>query len=56
MSGIVTAINLGRVDFFSHWMHAWIRVWPLAFIAALGAAPIARGIVSRLIAKPTQPS
>jgi hypothetical protein len=51
--GVVTAINLGPSDLVTHWMQAWIRVWPAAFIAALAAAPVARNIVSRIAAKPT---
>jgi hypothetical protein len=49
MSGVLTALFVG-IDqlFISHWMHAFIYAWPVAFPAVLIVSPIVRKIVLRL--------
>lgn len=49
MSGIMTYINVGIDQFFlSHWMHAWIIAYPIAFISVLVFSPVITKIVNRL--------
>lgn len=53
MTGFVTWLNLGfPPDFVKRWMLAFGKAWPLAYLAALIAAPFAqratRFVVSRL--------
>lgn len=53
MSGIVTLINQGYSEvFFSQWMHAYIRVWPIAFCLLYVLRPLVMKIVARLIEQP----
>ena len=53
MSGIVTLINQGLFEgFFAQWMHAYIRVWPIAFGLLYILRPLVTKIVSALVVKP----
>lgn len=53
MSGVVTAINLGvDGDFLRNWGAAWIKVFPIAFVALLTFRPLAGSITSRLVGPP----
>ena len=55
MSGIVTLINQGWFDgFFSQWMHAYVRVWPIAFVLLFVLRPLVTQIVARLVQSPTK--
>ncbi|MCZ8377181.1 MAG: DUF2798 domain-containing protein [Beijerinckiaceae bacterium] len=43
MTAVVTYLNIGTPpDFIARWLHAFVIAWPLAYIAALIASPIAR--------------
>lgn len=43
MTAVVTFLNVGAPpDFVARWLHAFVIAWPLAYIAALIASPIAR--------------
>lgn len=43
MTAVITWLNLGFVpDFLGRWMKAFVVAWPLAYLAALSAAPFAR--------------
>jgi len=43
MTAFVTYLNLGFVaDFVPRWFKAYLMAWPLAYCAALIAAPLAR--------------
>ena len=53
MSGVITAINLGVDDeFVGHWLGAWIRVLPIAFVAVVLFRPIAAELTIRLVGPP----
>jgi hypothetical protein len=55
MSGIVTLINQGWFDgVFSQWMHAYVRVWPIAFVLLFVLRPLVTKIVARLVQSPTK--
>lgn len=57
MSGVVTVINLGLDDLFiRHWMGAWVRVFPIAFVAVLVFRPIAAKLTIRLVGPPSAPA
>ena len=50
MSGIVTLINQGYFDgFFAQRMHAYIRVWPIAFVLLYILRPLVTKIVAYLV-------
>lgn len=50
VSGTLTLLNHGWGDgFFGYWMHGYALAWPVAFPAAVLAAPVARKIVARLV-------
>lgn len=52
MTAVVTALNVGvPPDFMSRWMHAFVVAWPLAYCAALIAAPIARRGTAYIVAR-----
>lgn len=54
MCAVVTAINLGvHHDFAGQWLHAWIRVFPIAFVAVLMFRPIAMRATITLLGPPT---
>ena len=56
MSGVVTAINLGfGGGFVSHWAHAWIRVFPIAFVAILLFRPLSMRITVAILGPPNAP-
>lgn len=43
MTAVVTFLNVGTPpDFVARWLRAFVVAWPLAYIAAMIAAPIAR--------------
>lgn len=43
MTAVITFLNLGAPpNFIALWMRAFLIAWPLAYCAALIAAPIAR--------------
>ncbi len=51
MSGLITLINLGWVDDFGRlWLRAFMSAFVFAFPAILLVLPVARRIVSRLVA------
>lgn len=51
MTSVITYINVGMpADFLRRWMTAFVIAWPLAYIAALIAAPIARRGTARILA------
>jgi hypothetical protein len=55
MSGVVTAINLGiDGEFVAHWMSAWVKVFPIAFLAIMLFRPVATRITIRLVGPPTR--
>ena len=58
MTAFITYLNLGfPPDYVSRWLHAYAIAWPLAYIAALIAAPIARrgtAAIIRLIDGPAK--
>jgi Protein of unknown function (DUF2798) len=49
MSGVITLINIGLGDFFSHWMKAFFPAWGLAFLAISMVLPVAHKIVKIII-------
>lgn len=50
VSGIATLRNAGLVDgFFNLWLGAWLPSWLIAFPVVLVVAPIARGLVGRMV-------
>lgn len=52
MSGLVTFINTGlKPDFVSIWLHAFIKVWPIAF----GLLFILRPLVMKIVGALTEP-
>lgn len=52
MTGFVTWLNLGLPpDFLWLWLRAWVKTWPLAYLAALIAAPSARRLTAWSVAK-----
>lgn len=54
MSGVVTLINQGFGDgYFSQWMHAYIRVWPIAFVLLFILRPLVMKIVAALVTQPS---
>jgi hypothetical protein len=54
MSGVVTAINLGvDHEFVGHWFGAWIRVFPIAFVAIVLFRPRAMRLTVRLLGPPS---
>ena len=51
MTSFVTWKNLGLPpDFISRWMQAFLPAWPLAFLSALIALPIARAGTAKILA------
>ena len=53
VSGISTLRAVGFGEFgIGLWLAAWIPSWAIAFPAVLVVAPIARGLVARLVARP----
>ncbi len=57
MSGVVTAINLGvDAHFVDHWLAAWVRVFPIAFVAILIFRPAAQRLTVRLVGPPGAPA
>ena len=53
MSGVVTLINQGySAGFLEQWMHAFVRVWPIAFSLLFVLRPLVMKIVSRLVLEP----
>ncbi|MCA3630126.1 MAG: DUF2798 domain-containing protein [Methylobacterium sp.] len=52
MTGFVTWLNLGLPsDFVLRWMLAFVKAWPLAYLAALVAAPFAQRATRFVVAK-----
>lgn len=53
MSGIVTLINQGlSTQYLMQWMHAFVRVWPIAFVLIFLLRPLVTRIVSNLVMQP----
>jgi anti-sigma factor RsiW len=53
ISGVSTVSALGVAALFSGiWIKAWASSWIVAFPSVLVVAPIARGIVGRLVKPP----
>lgn len=50
-AGLSTVVNLGLQDFFSHWLHAYWRAIPLAFIMGPLMAFVVRPWVERRLAR-----
>lgn len=52
MTCVITWLNLGFVpDFVARWLKAFVVAWPLAYLAALVSAPVARKGTAIIIAK-----
>lgn len=52
MTCVITWLNLGLVpDFVWKWLRAFVVAWPLAYLAALIAAPFARKGTAYILAK-----
>ncbi|MFN3481517.1 DUF2798 domain-containing protein [Rhabdaerophilum calidifontis] len=52
MTAVITFINLGMPpDFVARWLRAFLIAWPLAYCAALIAAPIARRGTALIVAR-----
>lgn len=50
MTSVVTYLNVGAPpDFVARWLWAFIIAWPLAYVAALIAAPLARYGTARIL-------
>jgi Protein of unknown function (DUF2798) len=55
VSGIATLRVTGPVAGFPGlWLGAWLTAWLFAYPVVLVAAPLARGIVKRMMAKATE--
>jgi len=48
MSGILTALLVGFADFFTHWLHAFLLAWVIAFPAIMVVAPAVKKVADRL--------
>lgn len=52
VSGIITYINLGAVNFFiQKWLHAWMIAYSISFPSLLAIAPIALRISCLIASK-----
>jgi hypothetical protein len=52
MTGFVTALNLGfPPNFVAQWMRAFVLAWPLAYLSALVAMPLARRATAYVVAR-----
>ena len=50
VSCTLTLLNRGWADgFFLYWMHGYALAWPIAFPAAVLAAPVAKRIVAHVV-------
>ena len=50
IAGVSTFHTAGPIDgFLRRWIGAWLSSWIVAFPVVLGAAPVARRIVHRLV-------
>jgi hypothetical protein len=53
MSGVVTFLNKGlSQNFVSMWLHAFIKVWPIAFSLLFVLRPLVMRLVSYLVETP----
>ncbi len=51
MTAVITWLNIGAPpDFIARWLKAFVVAWPLAYLAALIASPIARRGTMAIIA------